>query len=179
MVTDIKIIQNEDEKSNVCYAILTALPEWFGNKAAIDEYVADVRGYHVIAAYDKSTPIAFCAVTSHNEHTAEISVMGVLKSYQRAGLGKHLIRQAEQYAISRGHKYLAVKTLDDTSTYEPYAKTRMFYRVVGFHSFMPIKGFWDAENPCLVMMKELNTVPNSEISEENIIEINETHPLRL
>jgi GNAT superfamily N-acetyltransferase len=155
MMFNTAIVRDADERSAVCRAILSQLPEWFGNPTAIDGYVADVKDYYVVASYAEDQPIGFCAVELHNERTAEVAVMGVLHPYHRHGIGRSLFEKAEAYAVSSGRKYLTVKTLDKASDYEPYARTRRFYRSMGFDALQTIKGFWDEENPCLIMIKEL------------------------
>jgi hypothetical protein len=36
-----------------------------------------------------------------------------------------------------------------------YARTRRFYESRGFRPLEEIKGFWNEENPCLIMVKHL------------------------
>jgi hypothetical protein len=37
-----------------------------------------------------------------------------------------------------------------------YAKTRAFYQAMGFCPLEELPDFWDAENPCLRMVKKLD-----------------------
>jgi hypothetical protein len=62
-----------------------------------------------------------------------------------------------------GCKYVIVKTLSDTDPYEPYARTRAFYRSVGFTPLLTLTEMWDEENPCLIMIK---TLGNGRLSEK-------------
>jgi GNAT superfamily N-acetyltransferase len=81
--------------------------------------------------------------------------MGIKQPYHRKGLGEKLIRWCEEYCKTRGIRFLTVKTLADLNPDESYAKTRAFYRAMGF---VPIEVFltlWDERNPCLFMIKAL------------------------
>jgi len=62
---------------------------------------------------------------------------------------------AQRYCVSCGFKYLTVKTLDSSVTYEPYEKTRNFYRKLGFIPIEVFPLFWDKDNPCLFMAKNI------------------------
>ena len=48
-----------------------------------------------------------------------------------------------------------VKTLSDAADYAPYARTRRFYRRMGFEELLTLTEMWDEDNPCLVMVKVL------------------------
>jgi GNAT superfamily N-acetyltransferase len=61
--------------------------------------------------------------------------MGVLPSLQRSGIGKALLRTAEEYAATLGMKKLCVYTLGDGVEYPPYERTRRFYYSNGFRVY--------------------------------------------
>lgn len=88
--------------------------------------------------------------------TGEIYVCGVLPEYHKKGVGKKLYAKAEEYFINCGCKYVIVKTLSEIVDYEPYEKTRAFYSKIGFDPLITLTEMWDAENPCLIMIKGLN-----------------------
>jgi hypothetical protein len=52
-------------------------------------------------------------------------------------------------------EYLQVKTLGPSYRSPDYARTRRFYESRGFRPLEEIKGFWNEENPCLIMVKHL------------------------
>ena len=52
-------------------------------------------------------------------------------------------------------QYLEVKTLDKSRESEEYKKTRMFYKKMGFIPFDVLENEWGKENPCLIMLKDL------------------------
>lgn len=91
----------------------------------------------------------------HNAYTADIYVMGILPSYHRKGIGTQLVAVTQKYLVEQGYKLFMVKTLGPSSDYAPYARTREFYRSVGFYPLEEIKQIWDEENPCLILVKGL------------------------
>jgi ribosomal protein S18 acetylase RimI-like enzyme len=148
-------VLNPETKGDICKFVLSQLPEWFGIPSAIDEYTYEVRDYKFWVAKDGEAIVGFAAVKVHNEYTAELAVIGVLKEVHRNGIGKELVRLAKQYCRESGCHYLTVFTLDDIDPYEPYARTRAFYRACGFHSLQPVKNYWNEDNPCLIMVMDL------------------------
>jgi len=152
---DIREILEADEKAEICNKTLRALPKWFGNEEAIADYMNKVKSMPFYVAYDNKKTIGFIAIKNHNEYTAEVCVMGVLEAYHRQGLGQRLIERCEDYCILNNKLFLTVKTLDASAEYEPYDRTREFYLKMGF---IPLEIFplhWDAENPCLLMVKTI------------------------
>ena len=149
-------VKDSQIKSVYTKEVLEKLPEWFGNKQALDDYVAKAAELPYWAALNKENNcIGFFTVKMHYGHTGDIFVCGVLPQYQRNGIGKALYNIAETYLIQNGCKYILVKTLSDTVSYEPYARTREFYKSVGFEPLISLTEMWDEENPCLIMLKAL------------------------
>lgn len=120
------------QKSYYTKAVLEQLPDWFGDKQALDAYVLKVAELPYRAALNKAhTCVGFFAVKTHYGYTGAILMCGILPEYQHTGIGKTLYRLAEYYFMQVGCKYCIVKTLSDTVTYEPYAQTRKFYKKWG------------------------------------------------
>jgi GNAT superfamily N-acetyltransferase len=142
-------------KSTVCNDILRALPNWFANEAAIVDYTEQVQTMPVYAAFDDDKAIGFVAVKIHNQYTAEVCVMGVLKEYHRQGVGKILIKHCEDFCVESEKEYLTVKTLDESRASRSYEKTRLFYLSVGFKPLEVFPLYWDKDNPCLLLVKHI------------------------
>lgn len=158
MMDDIRIteIDDIDKKSTCTREILAMLPEWFGNKQAVDEYAEKVKELPYYGAFNRQEQcIGFFSVKMHYQHTGDIFVCGVLPEYQHNGVGKALYRAVESYLMQRGCKYVVVKTLSDIVDFEPYDKTRTFYKSIGFEPLITLTEMWDEENPCLIMLKVL------------------------
>lgn len=133
------------------------MPAWFGNPQAVAGYIEQVRPLAFWAALDACGEcMGFIAIKQHYARTAEVYVLGVLSEHQRSGIGRELYRTAEDRMLESGCAYALVKTLSDSVDYRPYANTRAFYRAMGFEPIITLTEMWDAQNPCLIMMKPLN-----------------------
>lgn len=151
----IKEIVCSDAKTKICSAVLRDLPDWFGVEEATLDYIEKSKNLPFFAAYDTDMPIGFVYLYNHNQFTCEVYCMGVLKNYQRKGVGKKLIAAAEEYARKVGSKFLTVKTLADTHPDEGYKMTRQFYLAAGFIPLEVFPDLWGKENPCLFLVKNI------------------------
>ena len=59
------------------------------------------------------------------------------------------------FAKDDGLKILQVKTVSADRDCSAYAKTRAFYKAVGFIPLEVFPTFWDKANPCLVLVKQI------------------------
>jgi ribosomal protein S18 acetylase RimI-like enzyme len=82
-------------------------------------------------------------------------VLGVLKELQGRGLGKRLLKKANDMLVKKDKKFLTVKTLGDSHSDVHYKQTREFYKAVGFYPLEELLELWEEENPCLYMVKPL------------------------
>lgn len=156
MNVNIVEIKDSCKKSKYAEEILRCLPEWFGNENALLDYVKGVAPLPFwIALNDDEKCIGFISMKIHYSHTGDIYVFGVLPEYHRKGVGRLLLAKAEEYCKSNNCKYIIVKTLSDTVEYEPYERTRKFYKNVGFEELITLTEMWDEQNPCLIMIKEI------------------------
>lgn len=144
-------VVDPEARSRLCESILRSLPEWFGIESAVDEYVRAVADLPAFAIGED----AFLALKVHNEFSAEVYVMGVRRELHGRGLGRALLRVAEEHVRSHGIEYLHVKTLGPSHPSEHYARTRAFYERCGFAPLEEIHGLWDEGNPCLIMVTRI------------------------
>jgi len=152
----VKEVRSAGMKSDICNIILRALPDWFGIEESLVSYVREVRDMPFFAAFDGSGDAhGFAALKFHNEYTAEVYVMGVLKPYHRHGLGWRLMDRCVEECRRTGRVFLTVKTLDQSRADEGYDKTRRFYHAMGFRPLEVFPTLWDENNPCLFMVKYL------------------------
>lgn len=159
MASDEKPIRLEGpvcESADVYERILRALPEWFGDEKALTNYVETIPSLPTFVAFRADVPVGFVTIKQHYEHAAEIYVLGVAPAYHRCGIGRRLICAAEEWLSGMGVEYLQVKTLSPAVPYEPYDRTRGFYSAMGFRPIEEFKELWNAENPCLLMLKRLD-----------------------
>lgn len=149
-------LHGREEKSACARAVLESLPDWFGNKESLEEYVRGVCDLPFWAALDgEGNRLGFFSVRIHYGHTGDIYVCGVRPEYHRMGLGRALYDSAERFFLEKGCKYAMVETLSEKVNYEPYEKTRRFYESVGFEPLITLTEMWDENNPCLIMIKAL------------------------
>jgi len=151
----VKEINDDLIKSAITEKILRQLPEWFGIEESLLEYIENVKQKMFYAAYDGENVVGFICIKYHNQYTADIHLIGMLKQYHRRGIGKELVAVAEKKLVENGYKMFMVKTLGESADYEFYNRTREFYRSVGFYPLEEFKEIWDEENPCLIMAKSL------------------------
>ena len=152
----IQQIHDADLKSRYAQSVLEQLPEWFGNTQALQEYLAAVRPLPFFAALSPAGEcVGFFSVKMHYQRTGDIYVCGILPEYQQQGIGSALYQAVEAYFRAHGCAYVMVKTLSETIDYEPYERTRRFYRKQGFVELVTLTEMWDEENPCLIMIKSL------------------------
>ncbi len=152
----IKKITSETQKYEISLLIMNALPEWFSPPEDIAFKARVHEKYVFYAVFDEDNPIGFAAIKEHNQYTAEIYNFGVLKEYHHMGIGKMLINECTAFCHDTKRKFLTVKTLDSSAVYEPYNGTRTFYKKMCFYPLEVLTNFWDAENPCLFLVKSID-----------------------
>lgn len=150
---DIVQIFEPDQKEQITLKIMQALPEWFSPPEDILKKAKIHRDYPFFAAMDGENAVGFLALKIHNEYTADIFNLGVLKSHHRQKLGHRLVAAALDYCAKQNFVYLTVKTLDASADYAPYDSIRSFYLKEGFLPLEVFTTFWDEENPCLFLVR--------------------------
>lgn len=151
----LKQIIDADEKSLICISILRSLPNWFGIESAIADYTEDVRHMNMWSCEINNQTVGFISIEMHNDHSAEIHVMGVLENFHNQQIGKSLIEIAIQNLKSEQVQYLQVKTLSEKHPDLHYAKTRNFYKKMGFIPIQEFPLLWGKANPCLQMLLKI------------------------
>lgn len=154
----IKEVTDKTAKEEITLNIMGSLPEWFSPPESFPEKAALHREFPFFGAFDGDRCVGFAALKIHNEYTAEVYNLGILKEYHRRGGGHGLIAACEKYCRKGGIKFLTVKTLDGSAEYAPYEGTRAFYKKEGFYPLEVFPDHWDRDNPCLFMAKSLEAV---------------------
>ena len=136
----------------VCEKILRSLPDWFGIEESVIQYVKDADVMSTMLAKDDEIVVGFLTIKTHFPDAAEIHCMGILPQYHRKGIGKLLIKELQNYLKDEGVKILQVKTVSADCDCSAYAKTRAFYKAVGFIPLEIFSDLWDKANPCLLLV---------------------------
>ncbi len=145
-----------DGRGAICREVIESLPEWFGIPASNEAFVVAAEGQPMLACFARGGGVVgFVSLRTQTAVATEVHVMGVKRAWHRHGIGRTLIEAAVQLAVSHGAWFLTVKTLSAANPDANYAATRLFYEAVGF---LPIEEFptlWNADNPCLLMLRSL------------------------
>lgn len=147
-------IENPDEKKNISRAILESLVDWFGIEQAREEYISDSVEQIFFAEKQEDKAIGFLCLKETGKDTLELAVMGVLKKFHRAGIGRDLISSAKNYAKEKGYSFLQVKTVA-MGYYEDYDRTNLFYQSIGFKELEVFPALWGEENPCQIYVMSI------------------------
>jgi GNAT superfamily N-acetyltransferase len=136
----------------ICNSILAELPEWFGVAESNAEYARHAEAGPAWLAIED---VGIMLLKPHFADTLEIELLAVRPTRHRRGVGRALVEQAEACARTQGARFLTVKTLGPSDPYEPYARTRAFYRAMGFAALEEFTEIWGPENPTLLMAKSV------------------------
>ena len=137
----------------ICRRILDTLPTWFGIPASVDHYVEIADHSPTLIASLGDVDVGGLTVVTHNPYSAEIYVMAVRPEYHRHGIGRAMLRHAEDLLVIDGVEFVQVKTLSASRPDPGYEKTRAFYRAYGFRPLQEFPDLWDPQNPALQMVK--------------------------
>jgi ribosomal protein S18 acetylase RimI-like enzyme len=140
-----------------CEAIIRGLPDWFG----LEEGIAEARGHletqdGFVAEVDGEV-LGFLTFASEVAESVEITWMAVAAGAHRRGIGRALTGAVVARARSEGRTLLVVKTLAESHPSPEYAATRAFYRAMGFLPVAVLPDLWGPANPCLLMVRPLET----------------------
>jgi len=114
-------------------AVARALPEWF-NDLGIEQITEEIRHQEGAVAEVDCDVVGFVTWCSH-EGIGEIAWIAVSVDHHRQGIGSRLLALAEDSLRGSGLTDVQVETLGDSVVYEPYERTRAFYRATGFRDF--------------------------------------------
>ena len=136
--------------------ILKTLPEWFGREESNAEYIHDAERLETWTVTHPETHevVGIMLIAQHYPVEAEIHLLAVDAAFHRYGIGTSLINAFEEEARNRGIRLIQVKTLGESFFNEPYQRTRIFYKAVGF---LPLEetDLWGEDTPCLIMVKAI------------------------
>ncbi|NTU99344.1 GNAT family N-acetyltransferase [Candidatus Falkowbacteria bacterium] len=153
-MAEIRMIDDAEEKSAICEAILRDLREWFEVEEPLLDYIKNVKSKMFAAAFINSMAVGFICLDEINPSVSEIYVTGVKREHHRQGIGRELLNYVETLLVDKDKKYLLVKTLSDRRPDEFYDRTKKFYLNSDFTPLCELD-IWGPENPCLLMIKSL------------------------
>ena len=133
--------------------IADSLSEWFTARAR-EKIPVDLRFQPGLVAVLSGEVVGFVTFFV-SEAVGHIGWLGVLPQHHRKGIGRMLVDRTIERLTQAGVEQLRVDTLSDAVDYEPYERTRRFYRALGFRELYRRK----QDNPecpeLLVLEREL------------------------
>jgi GNAT superfamily N-acetyltransferase len=154
---DGEIIWVTHSKGEICREILCDLPEWFGIPDAIADYMRSVEELPMFGFRCDGSVVAFLSVRQHTAAAAEAFVLGVKRRWHRREIGRRLFNYAEGWLVARQMRFFTVKTISPQRPNAAYRETRLFYEAIGFSPIEVFPTLWGAANPCLLMIKVLDS----------------------
>ncbi|WP_433435935.1 GNAT family N-acetyltransferase [Nonomuraea sp. CA-141351] len=152
---EISQVTGSAELADITAGLLGRLPSWFGIPEANAQYVESATRLPGLVARADAESIGVLLYRRHFAEAAEIHLMAVSPSWHRRGVGRALVNALSSKISVDGCRALQVKTLGPTHPDRGYAKTRAFYRSVGFLPLEETNGLWP-DNSCLIMVKWLS-----------------------
>jgi ribosomal protein S18 acetylase RimI-like enzyme len=121
------------EDFDAAMTVARSLPEWFNDLGL--EQIADALPIQDGAVVEADGDVAGWVTWCSRDGIGEIAWIAVRSEYHRKGIGTRLVEFAEDRLLSDGLTEVQVETLGDSVDYEPYERTRAFYRARGFLDF--------------------------------------------
>jgi GNAT superfamily N-acetyltransferase len=149
----LEIVPFQADMTLGCEQVLCALPDWFGRPAANQEYIRELSLFSTFAVERDGCTAGFINLREHNAGSWEINCLALEPGLHRRGVGRQLVEYAEAWLRGRGVSLLHVKTLAPSRPDAFYARTREFYRAVGFRPLFETAELWGPATPCLVLVK--------------------------
>jgi ribosomal protein S18 acetylase RimI-like enzyme len=144
--------------AEACDAVILSLPYHFGNAAGRAECARAVREDDGLVAERAGRVVGFLIVKRHYARAAEISWLAVEDGQRGQGVGSALVEQLCATLRAEGRQLLLVMTLsdsyDESAVEDSYARTRAFYRRLGFIEAREFADLWPG-NPALLFVKVL------------------------
>ncbi|WP_043712943.1 GNAT family N-acetyltransferase [Symbiobacterium thermophilum] len=141
-------------------SVARSLPEWF-NEQGLREMAADLRTHHGFVAVRRTGAeeqvVGFVTWLPRvgDVNLVELTWLGVTPQFQRRGLGRRLVEAVADRCGQIGVSVMEVTTLADSVDYAPYARTRAFYRTLGFRDWRVDADFYGPGDDRLVLRKYL------------------------
>jgi GNAT superfamily N-acetyltransferase len=150
---DVVVGPSQPDPSSV-RRLLEALPDWFGDRDSLEQYVRAAAGLPTYSARAGDTVVGLLLLRRHFEQSSEIHLIAVDPDWHRRGVGRALVALVEAELAGTGPHLLQVKTIGPSSPDAAYARTRQFYRGVGFLPLEELPDLWPPW-PFLILVKPI------------------------
>ena len=116
-----------DLAAELCRVITANLPEYFGIEESNEQYYAGVKTCTNFAVKLASNYIGLISINFLYPNNANIYWLGVIKDYQKQGIGKKLIQVATDFVLNKNAQTITVETLAATENDQNYLKKLMIF----------------------------------------------------
>ncbi|MCM2293113.1 GNAT family N-acetyltransferase [Allorhizobium sp. BGMRC 0089] len=150
------IVDVRQDKAALCRDILGELTDWFTLPEVIEACAQEADDLPMFGCRDETGLVGFVSLKPHPPHAMEVFLIAARQNTRGKGVGRLLLKQAEQFAAALGYRLLTVKTLAERGQDEPhFAETRAFYDRNGFLRAEIFTTLWDEDYPCQYFVKLL------------------------
>lgn len=143
------------ELAGITSRLIDQLPAWFGIPEANADYVDSATRLPGLVARAGGECVGVLLHQRHFTESAEIHFMAVAPAWHRHGVGRALVDQLVADLRQDDCQVLQVKTLGASHPDVGYARTRAFYRSLGFLRLEETRDLWPG-TPCLIMAKQIS-----------------------
>jgi GNAT superfamily N-acetyltransferase len=147
----------------ICRHITAKLPEWFGIPEANERYAKGCLDRISFAAVLDEDYIGLIVIEVPFQNNANIYWLGVDSAFHHLGIGKQLLKAAENYCLSTGVHSLTVETLSTKHADEYYLKTYKFYEKNEFNPLFELQPYGPDHVMCYLEKRLLNFHPLREV----------------
>ncbi|MEZ6191151.1 MAG: GNAT family N-acetyltransferase [Phycisphaerales bacterium] len=130
------IVPLSDGQYAEALAITSDLREWF-TPTGLANLAKDLKFQVGVAAMRGERLVGFLCYYSE-QGVGHIGWLAVNPGLHRQGIGRALVQHVIERLQHAGISEVRVETLGDAVAYEPYARTRAFYRALGFVDYQRI-----------------------------------------
>jgi ribosomal protein S18 acetylase RimI-like enzyme len=131
----IRAYQKADSSSLI--EVARKLPEWF-TPSGLQQLILDLVTHNGLVVLNSLQETTGFIIYRIENQAATLLWMGVHPDYHRQKIGKNLLDTFKSQLTCQGVRRIFVSTLGDKVDYEPYERTRNFYRKNGFRDYQRI-----------------------------------------
>ena len=130
-------------------------PHYF-NSEGLKRMEKDFKTGVLIGAYYENTMVGFVSFKELNDQAVELVWIAVEPKYQDSGIGASLVKEGIKL-LPKKYLVCEMKTLSEIDPDPEYARTRNFYKRLGFIPLETINPYpnWGKDNPCQIFVKIL------------------------
>jgi len=125
-------------------------------ETGFEDLKSDLKKHALYGAFVDNKMVGFLTFKENNPDVVELSWLAVIPKYRKQGIGSRLVKKTLDNLKDK-YKICEVKTLAETHKDKGYAKTRNFYKKLGFISLEIIHPYpgWDDDSPCQIFVKPI------------------------